>query len=85
LLWQQQQHQTKILEENTLHAPLFDLPIHPFITPQIVTLGTSKTLPNFLAFCFGNNNNNINAPCIIMLDYSTKRANFSRRELKEQM
>ncbi len=36
----------------------------PFITPQIVTLGTSKTLPTFLSFCFGNNNNNNNAPCM---------------------
>jgi hypothetical protein len=26
-------YKQNILKENTLHAPLFDLPIHPFITP----------------------------------------------------
>ncbi len=37
--------QTKILKENTLHAPLFDYLYTPSITPQIVTLGTCLSSP----------------------------------------
>jgi hypothetical protein len=37
--------QTKILQQTTLHAPLFDFLYTPFITPQIVTLGTCLSLP----------------------------------------
>jgi hypothetical protein len=57
-------YKQKFLKKTLSMHPFLTYLYTPFITPQIVTLGTSKTLPTFLSFCFGNNNNNNNAPCM---------------------